>query len=245
MPTLAKSWADWANWYKQYHFNRFCLLSLVLRSVYCFMHNIYIVSIWISYLVQSSLNSLIEFLRKVHAFDRWVIWNLPCDMFILFTSSSASQRRPSSPVVVTDHPSLDHAYSSSRLLEDDAPSHSSSSSSSIDEEYDFGDAGKLVLCQAITLLLSRFLWLCDCHFLNSYQSFIITHFSYTQQIISIGRERYSNGLTVLLWRSLLQFGRPFIDLSAQIFFFYHFFLCLFFFNYLFELHRIMDAECGD
>lgn len=55
-------------------------------------------------------------------------------------SSSINQRRPSSPVIVTDHPSLDHAYSSSRVLEDDAPSHSSSSSSSIDEEYDFGDA---------------------------------------------------------------------------------------------------------
>ncbi|GFO12039.1 forkhead box protein n3 [Plakobranchus ocellatus] len=55
-------------------------------------------------------------------------------------SSSASQHRPTSPVIVTNHPSLDHAYSSSRLLEDDAPSQSSSSSSSIDEEYDFGDA---------------------------------------------------------------------------------------------------------
>ncbi|GFR57489.1 forkhead box protein N3 [Elysia marginata] len=56
-------------------------------------------------------------------------------------SSSVNQRRPSSPVIVTNHPSLDHAYSSSRILEDDAPSHSSSSSSSsIDEEYDFGDA---------------------------------------------------------------------------------------------------------
>ncbi|BFZ07354.1 hypothetical protein BsWGS_10393 [Bradybaena similaris] len=46
--------------------------------------------------------------------------------------------RPSSPVVVTDHPYDDHAYSSTRMLEDDAPS--PSSSSSIDEEYDFGDA---------------------------------------------------------------------------------------------------------
>lgn len=49
--------------------------------------------------------------------------------------------RSSSPVVVTDHPYDDHAYSSTRMLEDDAPS--PSSSSSIDEEYDFGDAGML------------------------------------------------------------------------------------------------------
>ncbi|CAG5135737.1 unnamed protein product [Candidula unifasciata] len=47
-------------------------------------------------------------------------------------------RRPSSPVVITDHPYDDHAYSSTRVLDDDAPS--PSSSSSIDEEYDFGDA---------------------------------------------------------------------------------------------------------
>ncbi|XP_005099216.2 uncharacterized protein LOC101846815 isoform X2 [Aplysia californica] len=48
------------------------------------------------------------------------------------------RKRPSSPVVVTGHPYDDHAYSSTRLLEDDLPS--PSSSSSIDEEYDFGDA---------------------------------------------------------------------------------------------------------
>jgi forkhead box protein N len=50
------------------------------------------------------------------------------------------RKRPSRPVTVTGHPYEDHAYSSSRLLDDDLPS--PSSSSSIDEEYDFGDAGK-------------------------------------------------------------------------------------------------------